>query len=165
MIDKARRFALEKHGSQTYGDKPYSYHLDKVVELLAPYGEIAQTIGYLHDVVEDTDVTLDELAREFNQFIADAVGVLTDQAGANRREKKLKTYTLMENVTGELQVALVVKAADRLANLQTCIKYNRYDKLKMYLEEHEHFKTAAFRPGLSDDLWQQINELLDVSTL
>ncbi|RDH43456.1 HD domain-containing protein [Zooshikella ganghwensis] len=144
MIDKAKQFALERHGNQTYGDKPYAYHLDRVVELLVPYGEVAQTIGYLHDVVEDTSVTLDELAREFNQFIADAVAILSDQPGINRKEKKQKTYALMENVTGDLQVALIVKVADRLANLQACIEYGRYDKLKMYMEEHEHFRKATY---------------------
>jgi (p)ppGpp synthase/HD superfamily hydrolase len=59
MINKAKEFAIKHHGEQKYGDRPYSFHLDQVVSYLVPYGETAQVIGYLHDVVEDTDVTLE----------------------------------------------------------------------------------------------------------
>ena len=57
MLDQARAFALAAHGDQMYGARPYSFHLDAVVRLLSPYGIEAQVIGYLHDVVEDTEVS------------------------------------------------------------------------------------------------------------
>ena len=61
MLDKARAFALTAHGSQMYGDRPYAFHLEAVVSLLSGYGTDAQIVGYLHDVIEDTRVTEDEV--------------------------------------------------------------------------------------------------------
>ena len=160
MIDTARAFALEKHGNQKYGSKPYSYHLDAVAGLLEPQGETAQVIGYLHDVVEDTGGTLEEIESRFGKHVADAVAILTDQPGETRAEKKKATYELMSKVEGELEIALIVKTADRLANVLACVEFDRPDKLEMYQGEHGTFRAAVFRPGLCDDLWAQLSELL-----
>jgi len=160
MISKAREFAIKKHGDQKYGDKPYLYHLESVVSLLEPYGETAQIIGYLHDVVEDTVVTLEEVESQFNSHISKTVAILTDQPGENRKDRKLKTYKLMSEVAGDLEVALLVKTADRLANVQACLDLDRKDKLNMYRTEHEIFKKSVYRPGLCDDLWMRLDNLL-----
>ena len=95
MIEKAREFAIAKHGDQKYGSRPYSYHLDQVVSLLEPYGELAQVIGYLHDVVEDTGTSTEEVEREFGSTVAACVAVLTDEPGTTRKERKEKTYQKM----------------------------------------------------------------------
>lgn len=160
MLEEARAFAIKHHGDQKYGDKPYSYHLDSVVSLLEPYGEKAQVIGYLHDVVEDTDVSLAEIEELFGTEISQAVGMLTDQPGKNRKERKQKTYDLMATVQGDLEIALLVKTADRLANITACLEHGRTDKLKMYQDEHSHFKRAVYRPGLCDELWVRIDTAL-----
>ena len=163
MIQRARDFAIQHHGDQKYGDQPYSFHLDWVVSLLEPYGETAQVIGYLHDVVEDTHITVADIEATFNEFIANAVAVVSDQPGATREEKKAKTYALMAEVQGDLEIALVVKTADRLANVLASVKFNRDDKLAMYQEEHAQFHAAAYRPGLCDELWTQLNQLINHS--
>ncbi len=72
-LTDARSFAIAAHGEQMYGDQPYVFHLDAVVELLAPFGNQAQIAGYLHDVVEDTDVSLQKVREEFGDRIADCV--------------------------------------------------------------------------------------------
>jgi hypothetical protein len=53
-IQRAREFALQAHGNQRYGSHPYSYHLDAVADLLAPFGDEAQIAAYLHDTGEHT---------------------------------------------------------------------------------------------------------------
>jgi len=157
LISQARNFAIQHHGDQRYGDQPYAYHLDAVVALLEPYGNEAQVIGYLHDVVEDTAVTVSQIETLFGSLVAGAVGILSDQPGEDRKERKRKTYALMAEVTGELEIALLVKTADRLANVQACVDHNRPNKLRMYQQEHPTFRQAVYRQGLCDDLWERLD--------
>ena len=165
QVTAARTFAIQAHGNQRYGDAPYHVHLDAVVELLEPYGPVAQTIGYLHDVVEDTKVTKDDIEAMFDGFVADAVDILTDEPGANRAERKARTYKKMSEVEGDLCLALLVKTADRLANVKACVEMGRNDKLAMYKDEHKSFRTAVYRPGLCEELWEELNSLLAGSDL
>ena len=140
-----------------YGQFQYVVHLDAVSALLEPYGECAQIIGYLHDVVEDTSVTTDEIAKEFTPFISRCVGLLTDAPGASRKDKKSKTYARLSLVDGDEQLALVVKTADRLANVSACLMDNNQKLLNIYSGEHSVFRTSVYRPGLCDSLWDKLN--------
>jgi (p)ppGpp synthase/HD superfamily hydrolase len=157
----ARSFAIAAHGNQMYGDQRYVFHLDAVVELLAPFGEQAQIAGYLHDVVEDTDVPLQKVREEFGDCIAECVALVTDALGANRRERKAPTNAKLAAVSGENELALIVKAADRLANLRMSASSSSESKLDMYRREHSAFRQAAYRPGLADELWREMDCILD----
>jgi hypothetical protein len=159
-VSRAREFAVAAHGDQLYGDKPYAVHLDAVAELLAPNGELAQVIGYLHDVVEDTAVSLDGVRREFGDMVAACVALVTDEPGANRRERKAKTNAKLAAVSGKDVLALVVKAADRLANLRASVSGGSESKLGMYRREQPAFRAAAYRPGLCDELWREMDRIL-----
>ncbi|MES2297504.1 MAG: HD domain-containing protein [Pseudomonadota bacterium] len=156
MLDRARAFAIDHHADQKYGSHPYSHHLDQVAGLLAPYGALAQQIGYLHDVVEDTDVTLDEIEKEFGHVAAICIAVLTDEEGASRKERKEKTYKKMAQVNGEAELALIVKVADRIANTQSCIDDGLEGLLRVYRSEYQAFHQAAYRAGQCDDLWHRL---------
>ncbi|QDU98971.1 HD domain-containing protein [Lignipirellula cremea] len=153
-VQTAREFALAAHGSQPYGQHPYVYHLDAVAELLAPFGEQAQVAAYLHDTVEDTATTLEEIAARFGRPMADCVAILTDEQGETRSVRKAKTNAKLAATSNTL--ALTVKAADRLANLLECHS-GACDKLEMYRQEQEAFRKSAWRDGLCDDLWQRID--------
>lgn len=160
MSHPARTFAIAAHGDQKYGEHPYSYHLDAVVKILVPYREPAITIGYLHDVVEDTSVSLEKIREEFGPLVANCVKLLTDEAGADRTSRKALTHAKLAKVSGELEVALIVKAADRLANLRMGVSNQTTAKLEMYAHEHPDFRKSAYRPGLCDDLWNEIDGIL-----
>jgi len=160
MLNKAKLYAIKAHGDQLYGDKPYSVHLEHVVTILRNYGETAQVIGYLHDVVEDTNITIEDIEDEFGVFVADCVSILTDETGDNRKERKTKTYAKMSKVSGDLELALVVKAADRLANLQASSSGDNVRLLNMYKQEHEIFKSSVQREGLASDVWKKIEQLV-----
>lgn len=160
-LDKARRYAIAAHGAQTYGDKPYIYHLEAVVEILGAYGAEARLIGYLHDVVEDTAVTVDDISREFGAFVAACVAILSDEPGADRKERKAKTYAKMARVTGREELALLVKAADRLANIEACVAERNTALLTMYKNEHPSFTQAVYRPELCEDIWRRLHQLVD----
>ncbi|WP_291987679.1 HD domain-containing protein [Candidatus Accumulibacter sp. ACC007] len=164
MLDEARSFALAAHGSQRYGDLPYSFHLDEVVTLLAPYGSQAQVIGYLHDVVEDTTVTDIEIRDRFGPLVAECVCLLTDLSGASRAERKAGTYARLATVSGAAELALVVKAADRLANVRSCVLDDRRGLMTVYRNEHASFRRSAYREGLCDPLWLELDVLLAVTS-
>ena len=163
LLERARTFAVQAHGDQRYGEQPYVCHLDAVVALLKDFPEEIQVIGFLHDVVEDTQVPLAEIERQFGSHVASCVGVLTDEPGETRAEKKSRTYAKMGRIEGPLQDALIVKTADRLANLTACFALKRKDKLAMYLAEHDLFREAVFRPGLCDALWSRMKQVLTAS--
>ncbi|WP_313951877.1 HD domain-containing protein [Accumulibacter sp.] len=163
MLDEARKFALAAHGKQRYGSRPYSVHLDAVVRLLYPYGIDAQVIGYLHDVVEDTEVSDDDIRNCFGQLVADCVALLTDSPGASRAERKAATYARLASVTGAVELALVVKAADRLANVRTCAFDDQRGLMQVYRSEHPTFRRAAYREGLCEPLWVELDALLTVT--
>jgi guanosine-3',5'-bis(diphosphate) 3'-pyrophosphohydrolase len=161
MTNSARTFAIAAHGEQMYGERPYVFHLDRVAEHLSRYGELAQTVGYLHDVIEDTAITREEIEERFGPLVAECVSLLTDESGANRTERKAKTYEKMSRVTGPTEIALVVKAADRLANVKACIADGNEGLLGLYQGEHPTFRAAAYRPGQCEVLWQELDRLLE----
>ena len=56
MKNQTRNVVLKAHG-ETYGEYPYAIPLDKVANIAKPYGETAEVIAYLHDVIEGTGIT------------------------------------------------------------------------------------------------------------
>ena len=159
MKEKARNFAIAAHGNQKYGSHPYLVHLDAVAKIARPFGETAEVIAYLHDVVEDTEVSTKEVEEQFGKLVADAVAILTDQPGKDREERKSKTYAKMSSVSGETEIALVVKAADRLANMRACVDGNDPKRLAMYKSEHPTFKASAFRPDACNEIWSELETI------
>ncbi|GAB2691019.1 HD domain-containing protein [Aliiglaciecola aliphaticivorans] len=157
---KAREFAVKSHGNQRYGKHPYSYHLDDVAAKAKAFGEDAEIIAYLHDVVEDTSVTIEDIEAQFGKLIADCVAVVTDEKGETRRERKKKTYQKMANVTGVTELALIVKVCDRLSNVKNSIKDQNTKMFIMYCREHDVFRASAYRQGLCDELWQELDKLI-----
>ncbi|MGE0497796.1 MAG: HD domain-containing protein [Ramlibacter sp.] len=160
MQEEARSFAVTAHTDQKYGEHPYSYHLDQVAELAKPYGEEAVVIAYLHDIAEDTETTISEIERRFGSRIAQCVLLLSDEPGANRKERKAKTYAKLATVSGPNEVALLVKAADRLANVRACVKDRKRSLWQLYQSEQATFRAAAYRPRLCDPLWSELEKLL-----
>ncbi|MDU9049504.1 MAG: HD domain-containing protein [Candidatus Electrothrix sp. Rat3] len=165
MKTKAREFACKYHGEQKYGEHPYVVHLDAVADLVQQYGESAVVIAYLHDVVEDTSISLFDIEKEFGRLVADCVAVLTDEPGEDRKERKAKTYAKMARVCGETEIALLVKAADRLANMRACVAGSKQRLLAVYKDEYPVFKKAVFRPGICEKIWVELAALSTVKPL
>jgi len=161
MIEQARNFAITSHKDQKYGSHPYSYQLDAVAKLVRPFGETTEVIAYLHDVVEDTTITIEQIELQFGKLVANAVAILTDESGANRKERKAKTYVKMANVVGDSEIALTVKAADRLANMRACVLENNVRLLAVYNSEYPVFRKSVFRPDACDEIWSELETLFN----
>lgn len=158
--DDARAFAIRAHADQRYGTRPYSVHLDEVASIVGA-DPFLRTVAYLHDVVEDTAVSEDEVRTRFGADVAVAVAGLSDPPGENRKARKialnLRLRALDAAVAGE-RGTLIVKAADRLANVRACVR-GADPKLEMYRAEHEGIRAAAFRTGLCDELWAELDSI------
>lgn len=151
----AKEFALAAHGSQKYGDLPYEVHLAAVAAIL---GEIAPDLvpdGWLHDVLEDTSVTGDELAREFGEPVKGRVWACSGE-GKNRRERNASIKAKLAMYPD----AAIVKMADRLANMSA--SRSNPDKRRMYLREYPEFRAmaVALRPSLSASRQAEMDRLL-----
>ncbi len=154
---RARNFAINAHGDQSYGHLPYIYHLDKVAEIVKDYGENAIKVAYLHDIIEDTSFTKENLESAFGKIVADSVSFVSDKKEGTRSEKKKSansTLSKLDMLIPSNSIALIVKAADRLANLRAG------NKIDMYRAEHEEFRNAAYRPGLCERIWSEINSII-----
>jgi (p)ppGpp synthase/HD superfamily hydrolase len=160
QLNDARAFAVQAHAEQKYGEHPYSYHLDAVALLATPYGAEAIAVAYLHDTVEDTDTLLTEVETRFGAKVASCVALLTDEPGANRKERKARTYAKLAQVHGPNELALIVKVADRLANVRACLQDRKEGLWRVYQSEHPAFRGAAYRNGLCEPLWVELDRLV-----
>lgn len=87
--EQTAAYAEFHHQGQKYGDQDYfGAHILKVVQSLKSSGAslLAIQVGYLHDVVEDTEVTIDEICGVFALEVAEAVDAITKREGESRNE-------------------------------------------------------------------------------
>ena len=114
VIAKAKEFAIKAHGDQKYGKHPYSYHLQQVADLVEEivreeynpyYANNLVCAAWLHDVVEDTKVTVKQIEKEFGPTVARMVTFLSTPIEDNY---------LSEDTEGEV----ILKACDRLCNIK-----------------------------------------------
>lgn len=117
-------------------------------------------LAYLHDTIEDTHISNGDIANDFGIYIATCAGMLTDEPGLNRQERKLRSHAKLSRIKGIFELALIVKAADRLANVRACIDQSNRRLFTMYQDEHPAFRTAAFRVGLCPEIWKELDALL-----
>ena len=154
--------AYQKHQNQSYGKGdsivPYVSHLEDVYNVLLRFGFTDYdllSVAYLHDIIEDQDVSYNDLKNMFNLRIADIVFAVTDELGKNRKERKAKTYA---KIRGNAD-AITIKLADRIANIEYGIK-SKSDLVQMYKKEHADFRDALYISKIHDELWKYLDELL-----
>lgn len=156
----AREVVARYHSGQMYGDIPYLYHLEEVERIVAYEGESARVLALLHDVLEDTKCTKETLKYiGFTAYLVECVSLLTDEDAPSRKERKRLTNEKLSKVSTVHELVLIVKAADRLANVRhSSRESNKY--LTMYKKEYPAFKVAAYREGLCDKIWEELDDLL-----
>lgn len=163
LID-AREFATKKHAGQEYDKHPYTYHLNAVCEVAQEYnlnGDI-QVAAWLHDILEDTNVSPIELQTFFGRSVAGLVECVTDEPGKNRKERAKKTWPKIR--TDPAAVAL--KLCDRIANVKACHDGLSPRLLDMYEKEHDAFKEALYSDEDDEaiiELWCELDELIEGS--
>lgn len=150
---KAREFAIRAHGDQLYGDRPYVEHLEAVVSVLTDFGYGGDYLcaGWLHDVVEDTVTTLDDIERNFGSKVAQLVDAVS--GGGDRGGHITSIYRKI----AVHPVAAIVKLADRIANIEACESGDKH--ARRYAREHESF-AAVIRPHVLQAMWKRYEEAI-----
>ena len=133
LIMKAYNLANEKHKDQKRGSgEPYIIHPLQVAYTLACIGLDSKTIcaALLHDIVEDTDITNEDLVREFGDEIAEMVAGVTKLSNiqfASVEDTQVENYRRMFLAMGKDIRVILIKLADRLHNMRT-LKYLRRER-------------------------------------
>lgn len=160
---RARMFAQQAHAGQRYGPGDFlEGHLARVVSTLRKFGEenpVLLAAAWLHDTVEDTDVTIDDIKREFGDDVADLVWRLTDETNGNRKERHHQTHLKIRGRTE----AVRVKLADRIANVEASIEQRTHLR-GLYRAEHQMFQADLYKPGEYADMWSYLNDVVDLKT-
>lgn len=160
-VTRAILAALTAHGNQKYGTEPYGVHLQAVKDVLIrsqirEEGDpVMHMAAWLHDVLEDTAVTYSQLESKFGKEVADLVQAVTDEPGANRKERAIKTYAKIRAFGPR---AVILKVADRIANTEYSQKH-RSPQWKMYRREFPAFSTALYASGECDAMWDYLRGL------
>ena len=159
LADRAEDFARRAHEGQQYGAGDFhAQHLRRVVDTLKAFGETDETLltaAWLHDTVEDTAVSVEDVRSNFGDDVADLVWRLTDETGRNRRERHSRTR---EKIRAR-SAAVRVKLADRIANVESGI-VQRSHLFGMYRKEHPDFRRELYRAGEFEDMWKRLDDLL-----
>lgn len=121
IILKALRFAAEKHNDQRRRDSkssPYINHPIQVAETLWRVGDVRDTAllvaAILHDTIEDTDVTPDEIRREFGEEVLELVLEVTDDKSL---PKEVRKQLQIVNAPKKSPRAKMLKLADKICNV------------------------------------------------
>ncbi len=128
-FNKAFAFAVEKHAGQVRKGTtiPYIVHLYDVVQILRAEGAPEEVLigGILHDTVEDTNTTIEEIENLFGSEIAEIVAVESEDKSLPYLERKAQH---MAEVAQASRKAKMVNCADKLSNLRSIYLEEKYDK-------------------------------------
>lgn len=153
-IDRAFLLAEDVHSAQLrYSGQPYIIHPIAVANILVDLGMDAQSIeaALLHDTVEDTDVTLEQLKSEFGDEVAalvDGVTKLGKVPLATREEFQAENLRKMLLAMYQDIRVIIIKLADRLHNMRTLDFMAPQKKRDIALETLEIYAPIAHRLGI-----------------
>lgn len=162
-IERALLVAEKAHATQQYDIYPYIFHIKQVVNVAVELGfdETIVVASVLHDILEDTDLSYNDIKKAFGEEVAEIVYCVTDELGRNRKERKEKTYP---KIKGNWK-ATVVKICDRISNMRHSKLYNKR-LFDMYKKEHENFCRSIKcdeHPQIEvNKAWGQLNEIMIV---
>jgi guanosine-3',5'-bis(diphosphate) 3'-pyrophosphohydrolase len=156
LIDKAFNVANEAHWNmRRKSGEPYILHpisVAKIVNQEIGLGAKAIAVALLHDVVEDTDYSLEDVKRDFNAKIASLIDGLTKISGTYNKENSSSLQAenfrkMLLTLSDDLRVILI-KIADRLHNMRTLDSMPEHKKMKVAGETIFLYAPLAHRLGL-----------------
>lgn len=122
-LENAIILATKAHRSQNYAGLPYILHPLRVMQRVEAYDE--KIVAVLHDVVEDTYVTLKEIKTQFGEDIAESVDAISKRKGG-------ETYLAYLSRVRKNPKALVVKLADMEDNLSNTSSLSLPKRLRLF---------------------------------
>ena len=150
MTKKAQRIATLAHGDQKYGDgKPYHYHLAAVAKRAEPHGPEMTAAAWLHDTMEDTELTAEFILEEFGERVAKMVTAVTQGP-----EETPEAYFARIKEAGP--EAVLLKLLDRCANVA-----EGGPKVTKYKKEWPAFQAALHEPGHHEEHGTELKTALE----
>ena len=152
-IRDAFDFACEAHADQKRkSGEPYIIHPIEVASIVARELELGANpviAAFLHDVVEDTKYTIDDIQKRFGKDVAFLVGVLTKQSKEHyEMSKQVDNYKqMLDSIHYDIR-ALLIKLADRLHNMRTLGSMPAHKQMKIAGETDFFYAPLANRLGL-----------------
>lgn len=160
LICRAYHFADQLHqGQLRKSGEPYIAHPIAVATLLHELGGDAETVsaGFLHDVIEDTDITGDQLEAEFGEdvrYLVEGVTKLSKYNFSSRTEQQAENFRRMFLAMARDIRVIVVKLADRLHNMRTLEFLPEAKQIQIAQETMEIFAPLANRLGIWHFKWE-----------
>ena len=163
MVKLAVQFASAAHsGQKRQTGEPYINHALATAETLADMGLDESTIiaGILHDVPEDTDITLEEIEKNFGKDVAYLVNGVTKLGTLKYRgmERYIENLRKMFLTMAEDIRVILIKFADRLHNIRTLYALPPHKRKRIALETLEIYAPIASRLGM-DKIKGQLEDL------
>ncbi len=170
LIKKAFYTSLEAHrGMRRKSGEPYIYHPLEVAQICVDeigLGTTSIVAALLHDVVEDTEIELDEIEKDFGPKVAKITDGLTKISGVfdHGSSQQAENFRKMLLTLSEDVRVILVKLADRLHNMRTLDSMPRHKQLKIISETIYLYAPLAHRLGLYvikselEDLWLKYTE-------
>ena len=161
LLARAYRFSEEAHrGQMRNSGDPYITHSVEVAKILAELQLDSVTVaaGLLHDVIEDTELTLADVEAEFGKPIAEIVDGLTKiaklPAGGSSQERQVESYRkLLLSIAKDARV-IIVKLADRLHNMRTLDWLPPEKRRRIAQETRDLYAPLAHRFGMAKLRWE-----------
>ena len=160
LIRRAYEYANKNHGDQCRkSGEPYMIHPTNVAYILAELGMDDETLcaALLHDVVEDTPVTHEDLVRDFGEAIAEMVAGVTKLGTlryTSKEEEQVENYRKMFLAMGKDIRVILIKLADRLHNMRTLRFLTRDRQIANAKETAELYAPLANRLGIYSLKWE-----------
>ena len=160
LIDRAVEYAREKHKDQKRKDgSPYIIHPLAVAEIVAEMGlDMDAVLGaLLHDCIEDTDASFDEIARLFGRTTAELVEGVTKLTRANfssTEEAQMENLRKMFMAMSKDIRVVLIKIADRLHNMRTMQYQTPAKQISKCRETMDIYAPLAHRLGMQKVKWE-----------
>ena len=160
LIDEAVAYAREKHKGQLRKDgSPYIIHPLAVAEIVAETGLDTDAViaALLHDCIEDTDASFDDIARRFGQTVAELVeGVtkLTRVEYSTQEEQQVENLRKMFMAMSKDIRVVLIKICDRLHNTRTMEYQTREKQRSKSMETMDIYAPLAHRLGMQKIKWE-----------
>lgn len=165
-VDEAYHYAEEKHANQKRKDgSPYIIHPLAVAEIVAEIGLDTDAIlgALLHDCIEDTDSSFDDIEKKFGKTVAELVeGVtkLTRVQYSTTEEQQMENLRKMFMAMSKDIRVILIKIADRLHNTRTMQYQSPEKQLSKSMETMEIYAPLAHRLGMQKIKWELEDESL-----
>ncbi len=160
LIKRAYYYASENHGNQCRkSGEPYMIHPINVAYILAELGMDDETLcaALLHDVVEDTPKTHEDLVKDFGVAIAEMVAGVTKLGTlryTSKEEEQVENYRKMFLAMGKDIRVILIKLADRLHNMRTLKYLTRDRQIANAKETQDLYAPLANRLGIYSLKWE-----------